>query len=109
MLNKIEKLLKKCNKKRARITLGLVISFLISANLFAEVNEVKKLEDFSEIKKIFKDNYRINKELTDGTKVIIGFIDGKIIIFQKNDVYIETIEIALRNLKKLNNADVIYD
>lgn len=103
MLNRIEKLLKKCNKKKTRITLGLVISFLMSANLFAEGNEIKKLEDFSEIKEIFKGNKRIEKKLADGTKIIIRFTDSKIIVEQENK---ETFGINLNDIKNINNSDL---
>ncbi|WP_349763419.1 autotransporter outer membrane beta-barrel domain-containing protein [Fusobacterium sp. SYSU M8D902] len=103
MLNRIEKLLKKCNKKKTRITLGLVISFLMSANLFAEGNEIKKLEDFSEIKEIFKGNKRIEKKLADGTKITIRFTDSKIIVEQENK---ETFGINLNDIKNINNSDL---
>lgn len=113
MLNRIEKLLKRCNKDKRRITLGMIIGFLLSANIFGdEIQDSKKnrsLSDFSEIEKIFDNNYKINKELKDGTKVIVRFTDGKIIVFQQNGIYNETFGITLKDLKNLNNADVVYD
>ncbi|WP_291255792.1 autotransporter outer membrane beta-barrel domain-containing protein [Fusobacterium sp.] len=108
MLNRIEKLLKKCNKKKTRITLGLVISFLMSANLFAEGNEIKKLEDFSEIKEIFKGNKRIEKKLADGTKIIIRFADSRVIVAQNIGGVDRTFGISLKNLEKLKDSQVVY-
>ena len=111
MIGRIEKLLKKCNKDKRRITLGMIIAFLLSSNIFGneiQYNE-KNINDFSEIEEIFENNYKIEKNLKDGTKVIIRFTDGKIIVFQKNSIYDETFGITLKDLKKLKNANTIYN
>lgn len=72
MLSNIEKLIKKNNKNKMKKTLGVVVSFLLSIDSFAmEGIDKKNTDDFSELKKIFELEKKIEKKLSDGSDINI--------------------------------------
>lgn len=92
------KFLKHCNKKRHKITLGIVISFLLSSTSLANQN----FDNFSEIKDLFKSQKRIEKKLPDGKTFSIFFNDNKLIIEHEYKTGKETYAIVLSDLYKLD-------
>lgn len=115
MLSNIEKLIKRNNKNKMKKTLGVVVSFLLSIDSFAvEGIDKKNIDDFSELKKIFELEKKIEKKLSDGSDINITLDDNWVLITQninKNKDQksnIEVFKINLKDLKKLENFNEIY-